>query len=807
MGGLGLRARAAGAAGAAKETDMNKLQVLVAAFGISCALGACSSGSERASSVAAGSGGSAIAGGGGSWTVGTGGSIVEPGMDASSDGSYVDAGVSTAPCSTTFRFVPPPGTLANAVSVSGEWNSFVDPGAPMLGPDASGAFTAQVELTPGLYAYKFIVDGQWQLDPKEHWQKYVGGVANSAVQVTDCHVPTLALATNTVTRPAAGQGHYAATVSFVPGEGAPPIDPSSAQVTLRKDEQTSAVSGVTVDAASSTLTVEVPKLADGKYTVFVSAKDLAGQSPTEPLRLVFWVEADPFQWSDSLIYMAVTDRFKDGDPTNDPQPTPDVDPREDYHGGDFAGVTQKIADGTLDDLGARVLWLSPFYTNPTDAWAASDGVHMVTGFHGYWPIMGRQVDPRWGGESALHALVTEAHAHGIRVLMDLVVQHVHQEHEYLKTNPEWFNTTGCICGTNNCDWTVHRLDCLFTSYLPNIDWTNPAGVAQWQADAIWWVDTFDLDGFRLDAVKQVPDIAVVNLVSAIDDEFEASGTHVYMVGETAMGWVDNTLADNLSQYQLINEYIEDGLDGQFDFVLYYATPLNVFANQSYGMDHADYWTQASGWEYPAGSIMSPFMGSEDTARFITIASYRGQTAALDPSIPYNQWDNIAGPPPDSETYGRHRSSLAWLLGQPGAPLLYYGDEYGQWGGVDPNNRMDWRGDSGQLSADEQATLAFTQKLGQARRNLTAMRRGAYVPVYNTDANVLVFARQDTAGDVALEAISRLDTPTSVTTALPASLGIQDGTTLHDQMGGPDVAVTGGVITVSLGAQGAAILAP
>jgi glycosidase len=205
--------------------------------------------------------------------------------------------------------------------------------------------------------------------------------------------------------------------------------------------------------------------------------------------------------------------------------------------------------------------------------------------------------------------------------------------------------------------------------------------------------------------------------------------------------------------------------------------------------------------------MSPYIGSEDTARFITIASYRGQSAQWDPGIPYNQWTNIAGPPPDSETYGRHRGALAWLLGQPGAPMLYYGDEYGQWGGVDPNNRMDWRGDSANLSADEQATLAFTQKLGQARKALVAMRRGAYVPVYNTDPNVLVFARQTRAGDVAFEAISRLDTPTSITTALPPSLGIADGTTLHDRMGGPDVKVSGGTITVPLGAQSAAILAP
>ncbi len=432
----------------------------------------------------------------------------------------------------------------------------------------------------------------------------------------------------------------------------------------------------------------------------------------------------------------------------------------------------------------------------------------MTGFHGYWPIKAREVDPRWGGATALHALVTAAHAHGIRVLMDLVAQHVHQEHEYLKAHPTWFNTTGCICGTNNCDWTVHRLDCLFTSYLPNIDWSSTEGDAQWEADAIWWLDTFDLDGFRLDAVKQVPDIAVINLSSAVRGEFEASGTHVFMTGETAMGWVDDTLADNLSQYQLISQYIDpDGLDGQFDFVLYYADPLNVFANQSFGLDHADYWTQASGWEYPRGSIMSPFIGSEDTARFITIASYRGQTAALDPSIPYNQWTNIAGPPPDSETYGRHRGALAWLLGQPGAPMLYYGDEYGQWVGVHPNNRMDWRGDTGTLSSDEQATLAFTQKLGQTRKALVAMRRGAYVPVYNTDPNLLLFARQTTAGDVALEAINRMDTAGSITTALPPSLGVADGTTLHDRMGGPDVKVSGGSITVPLGAQSAAILAP
>jgi glycosidase len=738
------------------------------------------------------------------------GAAADAGVDAPApptEAAPPDVTVSTAPCITTFRWTPPPGTTPHTAAVSGEWNAFATPGTTMMGPDASGTYSAQVQLAPGLVAYKLIVDGQWELDRGARWQKYVGGVPNSAVRVANCHLPTLTLAGKSIARPAAGQGHFVATVAFHPGDGAPTLDATTAHATLRKDGQSQPVAGLAIDTAKSTLSLDVPSLGDGKYTVFVDAKDLAAQ-PAPTLRLVFWIEAGAFDWRDSLIYMAMTDRFKDGDPSNDPPPIPNVDPREDYHGGDFEGVRQNVADGTFDKLGVRVLWLSPFNTNPPDAYPASDGVHMVSGFHGYWPIKAREVDARFGGDAELHALVTEAHAHGIRVIQDLVIQHVHENHEYLAQHPTWFNTTGCICGTNNCDWTVHRLDCLFTSYLPNVDWTNTEGSEQQLDDAVWWLDTYDLDGFRMDAVKQVPDIAVINLVSRVRAEFEAAGTPVFMTGETAMGWSGDNLSDNLGQYQLISQYIQpDGLDGQFDFVLYYAVPMNVFALQSKGMPHADYWAQASGWEYPNGAIMSPYVGSQDTARFITIASYRGQDGAHPGNVPYDQWTNIAGPPPDSDTYGRHRLALAWLLGLPGAPMVYYGDEYGEYGGVDPNNRVNWRGDSASLSTDEQATLAFTQQLGPARQSLVAMRRGAYVPVYNTDQDVLVFARQTAQGDVALEAISRLASQATVTTALPPNLGLADGTTLHDRMGGPDAQVAGGTITITIAPQSAAILAP
>jgi glycosidase len=724
------------------------------------------------------------------------------------DGGTPDAPprVMPSPCTATFRYVPPTGTSPQSVQVTGDWNTFADPGVEMT-PDATGAFTANVVVTPGLVAYKLIVDGNWTLDPDEQWQKYEGGIANSAIQVAQCWLPQLSAGAHSVTRPAAGQGHITASVAFAPGQGAPGLDPATVQATLRHDGATQPIGNVAIDASHTTITADVTGLADGKYTIFITAKDLAGQSPVEPLRLVFWVEPSAFTWQDALIYMVMTDRFKDGNAANDPPPISGVDPREDYHGGDFAGVTQEIEAGTFDRLGITVLWLSPFNTNPSDAWLASDGVHEVTGFHGYWPVKAREVDPRSGTADELHALVTAAHAHGIRVIQDLVVQHVHQEHEYLAAHPEWFNTTGCICGTANCDWTEHRLDCLFTQYLPNIDWTSTDGDARWEADAIWWLDTFDLDGFRMDAVKQVPDIAVIDLVSAVRGEFEASGTPVFMTGETAMGWNGDNLADNLSQYQLISQYISpDGLNGQFDFVLYYAVPMNVFATTAKGMIHLDYWTMESQLQYPAGSIMSPYIGSQDTARFITIATYDGDSS-LDQSQPYNQWTDIATAIPPASVYGEHRLALTWLMTLPGAPMLYYGDEYGETGGVDPNNRVNWRGDSGTLSADEQATLAWTQLVGTARRALPALRRGKYVSVYNTDENVIVFARQDGAGDVALVAISRLASATQVTAALPASLGLATGTVLHDHLGGPDVTVMAGAITVTLGAQSAAILAP
>jgi glycosidase len=286
--------------------------------------------------------------------------------------------------------------------------------------------------------------------------------------------------------------------------------------------------------------------------------------------------------------MAMTDRFVDGDGKN-PGQLPSVRPAANYQGGDLTGVTRKIESGYFDRLGVRALWLTPFNTQPTIPQRDTSGKYDVSAYHGYWPIAARQVDDRIGGAAALHALVRAAHQHGMRVLMDSVINHVHEQHEYLRdpSRQSWFRSD-CICGTPGCDWTARRLTCVFAPYLPDINWTVPEAAEQFIADALWWLDEFDLDGLRVDAVKHVEDAAIFNLTTRVRERFESAGTRYYLLGETAMGWNEGTVSDNRENYDTIRRYMGPmGLDGQFDFVWYHGIAYRVFAYDEKRFLHVD----------------------------------------------------------------------------------------------------------------------------------------------------------------------------------------------------------------------------
>jgi len=582
---------------------------------------------------------------------------------------------------------------ASSVELVGEWNW-----SETLAMSRNGdVWSADVELSEGLYCYKFIVDGAYIFDPSNPERVYCDDIENSLLRVDD-HL-----------RP-----HYTATLTDVSLE----VTYHAGSTGALHDGVPSALAGATWDDMTSTWTLPLSSLEDGKHTLKIEGFDTEGH-PAYDLLVPFWTgpHAD-FVWDDALVYMIMTDRFVNGNTSNDGTSTGAAQ-GADWQGGDFAGVTQMIESGYFADLGVNALWLTPFNTAATGTGKAADGVHDVSAFHGYWPIEARGVEPRLGTEAELQAMIEAAHDDGMRVMMDFVVNHVHEDHEYAQNNSDWFNT-GCICGQADCDWTEHRLDCQFTAYMPDVNWKNRQASEQMIADALWWMETFDLDGARIDAVKHVENLAVSNLVAQINERFETVGNDVYLKGETAMGWSGHSLEDNQAQYGAINAYMgSDGLDGQADFVLYHAVVDNVFVSGNENYQHLDYWTNRSQDQYTPGSLMVPYVGSHDVPRLTS----RADTGTGDA---YNQWveDGLPGQPGDVSAYHAALQAYGWLLTTPGAPLLYYGDEYGEYGGADPDNRHMYRNPSS-WSDHEAALFENISQLGQLRLESIALRQGAY----------------------------------------------------------------------------------
>ena len=582
---------------------------------------------------------------------------------------------------------------ASSVQLIGEW----DWSTPLEMNLTNGVWTVDLDVPEGLYCYKFVVDGTYIFDPTNPERVYCDDIENSLLRVDD-HL-----------RP-----HYSANIV---GDELHVVYHAGSSGASH-DGTPAALSGATWDPASSTWALDLTQLEDGKHSLLIDGFDVEG-NPAYDLLVPFWRGPHAsFVWEDALIYMIMTDRFVNANLSNDGVATGAAQ-GADWKGGDFAGVTEKIESGYFADLGVNALWLTPFNTAANGTGKAADGVHDVAAFHGYWPTEARGVEPRLGTPDELHAMVDAAHDAGMRVMMDFVVNHVHEDHEYFEAHPEWFNT-GCICGQANCDWTEHRLDCQFTAYMPDVNWKNRNASEQFIADALWWMETFDLDGARIDAVKHVENLAVSNLVAQINERFETVGTDVYLKGETAMGWSGHSLEANQAQYDAINAYMgPEGLDGQADFVLYHAVVDNVFVSGNENYQHLDYWTNRSQDQYTAGSLMVPYVGSHDVSRLTS----RADTGTGDA---YNQWaeDGLPGQPGDVSAYHAALQAYGWLLTTPGAPLLYYGDEYGEYGGADPDNRHMYRNES-MWSDHEAALFENISSLGQLRLDSVALRQGEY----------------------------------------------------------------------------------
>jgi glycosidase len=440
-------------------------------------------------------------------------------------------------------------------------------------------------------------------------------------------------------------------------------------------------------------------------------------------------------------------------------------------------VLAELEAGTFDALGVSTLWLSPIYTNPVEAREGTDG-HLYEGYHGYWPLDSRGVDPRIGGEAALRALVDAAHVRGMRVLLDLVPNHVYE------TNPRvaehrphgWFHEHDpqCVCGTPTCPWSGFIETCWFTPYLPDFRFETPGVIDLAEADAVWWQEAFDVDGFRIDAVPMMPRAVSRRIVHAVRDAAGTPGATLH-VGEIFTG--PGTPGTETIRYHLG----PDGLDSAFDFPLMWAL-RNVVGRGASGFDEVE---ASLGYSTAAlegsGSPLSLIVGNHDTSRFVSVA--HGDDGR-------DGWgDDPAMQPTDDEPYARQALALGLVLTLPGIPTIYYGDEIGLAGGGDPDSR---RVMPDELSPMQAALLDRTRRIATLRRCLPALRRGARTPLAIAD-DLWAFARDAGDGAPAVILVSRATDERVL--SLPAS---SPQGAFVDALGGD---------AVTIGPEGAAVAMP
>ena len=238
-----------------------------------------------------------------------------------------------------------------------------------------------------------------------------------------------------------------------------------------------------------------------------------------------------FDWDEAVIYFAVTDRFFDGNANNntgdDAEAYDPADPGK-YHGGDLAGLTKKI--DYLYDLGVNTIWLTPIVDNSNgDYGNAEDGAYYA--YHGYWASDFTKLNPHLGTKAELKALIDAAHAKGMKIMVDVVVNHGGYG------EADTFNNI--IPGMVRDQANMAPGDIKFSlSGLPDFMTEDPEvreQIIEWQTN---WMTEFDIDYYRVDTVKHVEN--------------------------TTWNAFKNALVEQNQDFKLIGEYYDAGYLNDFE---------------------------------------------------------------------------------------------------------------------------------------------------------------------------------------------------------------------------------------------------
>jgi neopullulanase len=437
------------------------------------------------------------------------------------------------------------------------------------------------------------------------------------------------------------------------------------------------------------------------------------------------------------IYLILPDRFANGDPTNDePAEAPGSHDRSKaraYHGGDLRGVREHLP--YLKDLGVTTLWLTPVVKNG----AAED-------YHGYGAVDLYAIDPHLGSLRDYQDLVAAAHQQHMKVLFDIVPNHVGPRHPWVANPPlpDWFHGTpqhhanasmapyGSFYAETKEQTSGHdpfevlvdphappRLwrdltDGWFFGILPDMNTENPIVAQYLLENAMWWAESSGLDGFRVDTFPYVP--------RAFWSRWNAWLRGIYP-RLTTIGEVfhpDPSVTSFFVGAQKRYDGVDSGVTTVFDYPMYFAL-RDVLVHGAPVGRLADVLRHDSLYARPDELVT--FFANHDVPR---LASDSG-SSVVDLKL-----------------------AFGLTLTLRGIPELYYGDEIGITGGADPENRHDfpggWKEDSRSAftetgrTAEQQGLFTYVQGLLRLRREHPALADGRLWHLLSDDS-AYIFLRE------------------------------------------------------------------
>lgn len=592
-----------------------------------------------------------------------------------------------------------------------------------------GLWSVELFLAPGSYPYEFFSakTSKRFLDTANPLTMFDKDIRYSKLVVKDCRYPSIELAG----RPEINGKNIRFQIKFTPGISGKNPDFSKSEILLGRD-----AADYSFDKKTGIISIDHTAGDFGKYTWFFKIFDGDGFA-TEVLTVPVWIEEKEFEWQNAFMYQLMTDRFSNGDKSND-DPLPGIDEKANWQGGDFQGIIDKIDDNYFTDMGVNVLWISSPVANTENPGKGMGGdTRYYAPYHSYWPIatgwtnelhipgLDSPIEKHFGTEEKLHELIHKAHKKGIRIMFDFVPNHVHTDSYLWKTykNQGWFNMAADGLPANSsggytCGWE-RPVDCWFTDYLADINYRSNDATEAVINHLIWMIQEFDIDGLRLDAIRLMEIDFTSSLKTAIQRKVTTTGILFYMIGETFTG---DTGWDEIGYY-----LGENKLDGQFDFPLYHHI-VRTFLLQSETLKTFAEFLKTNDYRYQndfyKGSIMGNFIGNHDVARALSLANkdFDGVSSQGGAEADQKVWENSPELPEEKAPFSKMRNAITFLFTHPGITIIYQGDEFGMPGANDPDNRrMNVFGDD--LSENQKKNLEHTQILGKFRQEHPALTGG------------------------------------------------------------------------------------